>query len=154
DAALKSYAAALELFRSVGDRLGEANVLKAIGDVQQFRKENDAALKSYAAALELFRSVGDRLGEANVLAAQSRLQIQGGNIVQAEQDLAQVISIRRETGALFGEGADYGNFALALLNVGEKAKAKMYVLKAKAVFEKIGEPYYLQWVDRVLNACE
>lgn len=38
----------------------KANVLQAIGDVQQFRKENDAALASYAQALELFRRVGDR----------------------------------------------------------------------------------------------
>ena len=39
---------------------------KAIGDVQQFRKEMQAALVSYEQALELFRAVGDRLGEANV----------------------------------------------------------------------------------------
>ncbi|MBI4789528.1 MAG: tetratricopeptide repeat protein [Chloroflexi bacterium] len=75
DAALKSYAQALELFRSVGARLGEANVLQAIGDVQQFRKENDAALQSYAQALTLFRSVGDRLGEANVLASEGKLYL-------------------------------------------------------------------------------
>jgi hypothetical protein len=34
DAALQSYAQALDLFRAVGDRLGEANTRKAIGDVQ------------------------------------------------------------------------------------------------------------------------
>ncbi|MEW5721285.1 MAG: tetratricopeptide repeat protein, partial [Chloroflexota bacterium] len=36
----------------------QANVLQAIGDVQQFRDERDAALESYAQALALFRSVG------------------------------------------------------------------------------------------------
>ncbi|MBI5034325.1 MAG: tetratricopeptide repeat protein [Chloroflexi bacterium] len=82
DAALASYAQALELFRSVGDRLGEANVLKAIGDVQQFRKDNDAALASYAQALELFRSVGDRLGEANV-------QLAFGSIRRGERNLGE-----------------------------------------------------------------
>ncbi len=66
DAALKSYEQALQLFRQVGDKLGEANVLQAIGDVQQFRKEMDAALKSYEQALQLFRQVGAKLGEANV----------------------------------------------------------------------------------------
>jgi tetratricopeptide (TPR) repeat protein len=60
---------ALALFRAVGARLGEANTLKAIGDVQQFRKEIDAALDSYQQALALFRAVGDRLGEANTLLA-------------------------------------------------------------------------------------
>ena len=49
--------------------LGEANALKAIGDVQQFRKETNAALASYQHALDLFKSVGERLGEANALKA-------------------------------------------------------------------------------------
>ncbi|MBE7530860.1 MAG: hypothetical protein HS099_14145 [Ardenticatenaceae bacterium] len=64
-AALASYGQALELFRAVGSRLGEANTRQAIGDVQRFRDENEAALASYGQALELFRAVGDRLGEAN-----------------------------------------------------------------------------------------
>jgi tetratricopeptide (TPR) repeat protein len=67
DAALESYRQALDLFRATGSRLGEANTLKAIGDVQQFRDERDAALESYRQALDLFRATGSRLGEANVL---------------------------------------------------------------------------------------
>jgi AAA ATPase domain len=43
-AALDSYEQALTLFRQVGDRLGEANVRKAMGDVQQFRDDREAAL--------------------------------------------------------------------------------------------------------------
>ncbi len=45
----------------------KANVLQAIGDVQQFRKQMDAALTSYQEALKLFKAVGSNLGEANVL---------------------------------------------------------------------------------------
>ena len=67
DEALASYQQALGLFRAVGARLGEANTLQAIGDVQQFRKEMDEALASYQQALGLFRAVGSRLGEANTL---------------------------------------------------------------------------------------
>ncbi len=51
------------------DKQLEANTLKAIGDVQQFRDEREAALESYRQALELFRAVGDRLGEAYTLKA-------------------------------------------------------------------------------------
>ena len=63
DKALGSYEQALGLFREVGDRLGEANVLQAMGDVQNFRDERDKALGSYEQALGLFREVGDRLGK-------------------------------------------------------------------------------------------
>ena len=39
-------------------KLGEANVLQAMGDVLQFRDEREAALASYEQALSLFRQVG------------------------------------------------------------------------------------------------
>ena len=56
DAALESYAQALERFNAIGDR-----------------KELDAALESYAQALERFNAIGDRLGQANVLLSQGKL---------------------------------------------------------------------------------
>lgn len=56
----------------------KANVLQAMGDVLQFRKEMDAALERYEQALGLYCAVGDRLGEANVLAALSRLSLFSG----------------------------------------------------------------------------
>jgi hypothetical protein len=59
----------------IEDRQLEANVLQAIGDVQQFRDERDAAPKSYEQALQLFRAVGDRLGEANVYLAHCGAQL-------------------------------------------------------------------------------
>ena len=60
----------------MGSRLGEANVLQAMGDVQQFRKDMQAALASYEQALGLFREVGSRLGEANCYLAQGRVALQ------------------------------------------------------------------------------
>jgi hypothetical protein len=48
-----------------GSALERANVRKAMGDVQQFRKEMEAALASYQQALTLYQAVGARLGEAN-----------------------------------------------------------------------------------------
>jgi hypothetical protein len=59
----------------VSDNGLKANVRKAIGDVQQFRKENDAALASYAEALKLFRQVGAKLGEANTLQSMGKLEV-------------------------------------------------------------------------------
>ncbi|MBI2758396.1 MAG: tetratricopeptide repeat protein [Chloroflexi bacterium] len=154
DAALESYNEALKLFKAVGAKLGEANVRKAIGDVQQFRKENDAALESYNEALKLFKAVGAKLGEANVLAALCRLSLSSGNLETAEKQLDSVIAMRRQIGDIYSEGADYGNFAIALLNLGNKAKAKGYALKARDAFEKIGEPTVLKQIDGLIAACD
>ena len=154
DAALRSYQQALALYRAVGAKLGEANVLYEIGNVQQFRDDRDAALQSYQQALALFRAVGSRVGEANVLAALSLLSLQAGDLRAAEKLLEEAIALRRATGARYSEGADYFNFALALLNLGKRAEAKAYALKAKAVFDRLGEPHLVRQVDELIAGCE
>ncbi len=132
----------------------KANVLQAIGDVQNFRDERDAALESYSAALKLFRAVGARLGEANVLAVLSRIAIADGKVDEAEQQLSQIILTRRAIRDLYSEGADYGNFAIALLNNGHKEKAKYYALKARVIFEKIELPALVAMLDNVIQASD
>ena len=67
--ALERYETALAFYREIGDRLGEANTLKAIGDVLQFLDRRTEALERYEAALAFYREIGARLGEANTLQA-------------------------------------------------------------------------------------
>jgi|GEM_PF-521756 len=67
--ALKSYQEALTSFQEVGDYLGQAKVLAAIGDVQRVFAKQDDALASYEQALASFQQVGDGLGRAKVLQA-------------------------------------------------------------------------------------
>ncbi|MFC1465702.1 MAG: tetratricopeptide repeat protein [Candidatus Brachytrichaceae bacterium NZ_4S206] len=57
DAALASYAQALDLFRKIGDRLGEANVYLAIG-----RAQREAEL--FERAIALYRQIGDAYSTA------------------------------------------------------------------------------------------
>jgi tetratricopeptide (TPR) repeat protein len=68
-AALENYEEALVTFRAMKDQRGEANTLKAIGDVQSELGEKDTALKTYAEVLALYRELSDRQGEANTLKA-------------------------------------------------------------------------------------
>ena len=132
-AALASYQQALTLFQQVGFSLGEAYVRKAIGDILTFRKDNQAALASYQQALALFQQVGDRLGEANVLAAQSRILI----FEQPEQSqvlMERVLDLRRQIGDIYSEGADLGNYAIALLRHGDPKAALIYLTRARDLF--------------------
>jgi tetratricopeptide (TPR) repeat protein len=67
--ALLYYDEALILYRDLEDRLGEANTLRAIGDVLQFLNQCQAALSRYDEALTLYRDIGNRQGEAHSLRA-------------------------------------------------------------------------------------
>jgi tetratricopeptide (TPR) repeat protein len=149
DAALTSYHEALTLYRALGARLGEANVLQAIGDVQQFRDDRDAALTSYHEALTLYRALGDRLGEANVLAALSRLRLDD-DPAASQQLLEQALVLRRAINDRYSEGADLGNYGIALLQRGRGAEALPYLQRARAVFVELGMAHLVAQMDQLI----
>ncbi len=94
---------ALQAAQRLNDRLGEANTRKAMGDVQQFRKEMDAALQSYQQALTLFQAVGDRLGEANTLRAMGDVQQFRKEMDAALQSYQQALTLFQAVGDRLGE---------------------------------------------------
>jgi len=141
DAALASYAAALELFRAVGARLGEANALAAIGDVQSFRKEMEAALASYAAALELFRAVGARLGEANTLRAIGDVQRFRDEYDAALASYAAALGLYRAVGDRLGEANTLASMSRLALQQGRDEEARALLQQAVDLHAAIGDRY-------------
>ena len=140
---------ALDSARRSSDTTGEANVRKAIGDVQQFRKEMDAALTSYHEALTLYRALGARLGEANVLAALSRLRLDD-DPAASQQLLEQALVLRRAINDRYSEGADLGNYGIALLQRGRGAEALPYLQRARVVFAELGMANLVAQVDQLI----
>jgi hypothetical protein len=67
--ATSNHEHALELYRALGDQLGEANDLNKLGVVQYQTGDYRLAAASHEQALELRRALGDRLGEANAYTA-------------------------------------------------------------------------------------
>ncbi len=66
-ASLEKYEAALGLFRAVGDRLGEANVLLQMGDQARAARDYDRSRNYYDTTLQLYTMIGDRYSLARVL---------------------------------------------------------------------------------------
>ncbi len=94
---------ALQRFNDIGSLLGQANVLKAIGDVQQFRDDRDAALESYAQALQRFNDIGSLLGQANVLKAIGDVQQFRKELDAALESYAQALQRFNDIGSLLGQ---------------------------------------------------
>ncbi len=94
------YQQALEIYHEIGDRSGEANTLKAIGDVLQFLKRSTEALERYEQALNFYRDIGDRLGEANVLQELGKLE---ADRIQALEYLQQAQNLYVEIGDRYSQ---------------------------------------------------
>jgi tetratricopeptide (TPR) repeat protein len=144
-AALARYETAIAIYREVGARLGEANTLKAIGDVLQFLDQRQDALQRYETAIAIYREVGDRLGEANTLKAI-------GDVLQfldQRQDALQryetAIAIYREVGARLGEANVCDALALACVAQKDYDSALRFHQQALHIFQSIQSLYDEGW---------
>ena len=84
---------ALPIYRQIGDRLGEANAVQALGDVARMQARYEEATERYEQALPIYRQIGDRLGEATTLVSRARLAIATGEHPYAIAEMAEAIRI-------------------------------------------------------------
>ncbi|MBI4279194.1 MAG: CHAT domain-containing protein [Armatimonadetes bacterium] len=125
--------------RLAGERRLEANVLKAIGDVQNFRDERDAALKSYNEALGLYRQVGDKLGEANVLQAIGDVQNFRKEMDAALKSYNEALGLYRQVGDKLGEANIFLAVGRIALAAGDEQNGIQRLEHATGLFEVIGD---------------
>jgi tetratricopeptide (TPR) repeat protein len=139
DQATAQFQQALTLFEQVGDRLGEATTRRAIGDVQQFRKDLDAALASYQQALTLFEQVGSRLGEATTRQAIGDVQRFRADYDAALASYQQALTLFEQVGSRLGEA----NTRQAIGDVQQFRKdldaALASYQQALTLFEQVGD---------------
>ncbi|TVP66842.1 MAG: tetratricopeptide repeat protein [Leptolyngbya sp. LCM1.Bin17] len=152
DKALENYEQAIGLFRDVGSRLGEANTLKAIGDVLQFLDRRDEALENYEQAIGLFRDVGDRLGEANTLLGL-------GDLLSNREEALELYWAAQQ---LYGQiGNQYSQarnlrwfIAEAQVTLGQLSAAQSNLQDAAEMFNRIGLDNYRDETFRRIEALQ
>ncbi|HEU4322898.1 MAG TPA: tetratricopeptide repeat protein [Roseiflexaceae bacterium] len=94
---------ALTAAHRLKDWLAQANTLRVLGEVQQFRDEREAALQSYTIALQLYRAIGDRQGEATTLWCIGGIQRFQGEMQTAQTSYQAALELYQSLGERLGE---------------------------------------------------
>jgi tetratricopeptide (TPR) repeat protein len=117
---------ALVIFRKEERRLGEANALKALADIDYRRGNFDDAAERVAAALDLYRAESNLLGQANCVSRQAS--------IARQRKSEEVEFLYREAIRLYGEaGASLGH-GNCLFAMGEIAFENDNLAAAKELF--------------------
>lgn len=114
---------ALELFRAIGDKSGEAKALTSIGDSLLYVREMSTAFHYFNEALQLVRELGNKHSEGTLLHNIGTFYDYTGKNREALDYYTQALSLREEVGDKWGEAATLNNTALAYAKLNERQKA-------------------------------
>ncbi|MDQ7905786.1 BTAD domain-containing putative transcriptional regulator [Phytohabitans sp. ZYX-F-186] len=135
----RTHQAALGAARAAGDRLGEANLLRGLGQLRYEQDRLDDAAEFYGRALEAFRELGDLRGQADCLIGLASTHREEGRFPEALRllDEASRACARLEDTAGLAECA-YG-IGYVDREVGDFAGAEAALRRALAAYRRIGD---------------
>jgi CHAT domain-containing protein/Tfp pilus assembly protein PilF len=137
--AIVKYEEALKLYRSAGDRPGEAIILISIGRVYDDLGEKQKALEYYSQSLTFRREAGDRSGEAITLNNIGKVYSDMGENQKALEYYNQSLALFRAVGDLRGEALTLTNIGSVYEDLGEKQKALEYYNQSLPLFRAVGD---------------
>ncbi|MBE9181894.1 tetratricopeptide repeat protein [Oculatella sp. LEGE 06141] len=137
--ALELYQHAYDLAKKLGDRLGEAHALKAIGDVLEFLDRRSEALDNYEQALNFYCELGDRLGEAYTLLAIGDVLRFLRRSGEALANYEQALSLYRELGDRLGEAHTLKEIGGVLRFLARHTEALANYEQALSLYRELGD---------------
>jgi tetratricopeptide (TPR) repeat protein len=138
-AAAASQHESLDLFRRLGDRLGQAWALDELGLLQQQTGDHEAAAANLAQALQLHRELGSRHGESVALNSLGELSAATSAPGEARRYHSQALAIAREIGAPPQEARALAGIGRSLL-ADRPADAAGHLREALEIYQRIGSP--------------
>lgn len=136
--ALEKYETALALWRTVGDRAGEADTFFMIGAVYAALGEHEKAIDFFHQSLKLERAIGNRFGEARALINLSGVNSQLGEMQKALDYDTQALPLARAIGDRHMEALILSHMGGVYESLGEKEKALKAYDQALALWQATG----------------
>jgi len=137
--AFQSWEQALEIYRNIGDRRGEANTLDNLGSVYQFLGNYSNALDYYQQSLTIARDIGDRAGEAATLSSIGVVNRLLRNYRDALDYYQQSLAIARDVGDCIREGITLNNLGSVYQSLGNYRDALDYYQQSLAIARDVGD---------------
>jgi tetratricopeptide (TPR) repeat protein/transcriptional regulator with XRE-family HTH domain len=139
--AITRHHAATEAARHLGDRLGHANALNDLADVQRLTGEYPAATRDLEQALGLYRDLGDRLGQAHALLNLGAVRRLTGEYPAAVQALEQALGLYRDLGDRLGQAHTLHYLGAVRRLTGDYPAAAQALEHALGIYRDLGDGF-------------
>ncbi|MCL4252116.1 MAG: tetratricopeptide repeat protein, partial [Anaerolineae bacterium] len=130
---------ALPIYATIGDRLGQANTLKALGDLNVREDRLADARQAYEQALPIYATIGDRLGQANTFRSLADLAARENDHVAALNGYARSAALAEEIGSPYTAAIARASAAPSHAALGSHSEAVSALLEPLLFFDRIGD---------------
>jgi predicted ATPase len=136
----EALARALELFRELGDRQGEAETLEMLGAFNDYlRGSLNKAHKAYRKALGLYQELGNQQGAARTMAWLGRSVLNSGDLAEARTLLTEARRIAKMHHERISERSSLTGLAILAHLTGDSAGAVAKFQEAIALLQAMGD---------------
>jgi DNA-binding SARP family transcriptional activator len=142
DEARTQLMASLDLYRELGDRVGEARTHQNLCQVDESQDRPADALGRTEQALRLYRATGHQRGEASSLNNVGWYHALLGNYDQTRSYCRQALALSRKTGHRKVEAHAWDSIGYAEHHLGRHDEAATCYLHALNLFRELGDLYY------------
>jgi len=136
--ALRDAEVALEHYRDIGDREGEAEAISRVASGYSMLQRMDEARAAFGKSAAIYRSTGNAPKHAYVLFNQTASEIQLGLLESAAASLAEALAIFRKHGDRRGYAVCRTNQSVVALQLGDASEAKRLAELALADARALG----------------
>jgi serine/threonine protein kinase/tetratricopeptide (TPR) repeat protein len=139
DDSLRLTQDALAAYVSVGDRNGQANMLRNMGTIRLMQGDPSTALGYYQESLKLARQVGNLYSEGAATNQIATALERQGRHSEALEQYQKTLAIMRQVGNRFAESISLNNIANILWAQGDLEPARNMYIQASTIAQELGD---------------
>ena len=121
----------------IGDKLGQANTLQALGDIAVRTDDLKDAKDKYDKALEIFEQIDEKMGQANTLRSLGQWCVLEGELGMADSSLNEANELYISINELEGLSEVHLTRALVLIKRGEYVRSRDELNQCSVIREKV-----------------
>ncbi|MCG3207293.1 MAG: hypothetical protein FOGNACKC_00893 [Anaerolineae bacterium] len=146
-----AWESGLRLTVDAGDERGQANCIKALGDVHLRLAEYEAARQRYEEARPIYHAIGDRLGEANCIDSLGQVAMRQKDWPTAKITLQTGLKLYQAINSTYDLAWSHYFLGQVAVGQGDPATAQEYYQTALKLFETIGLQSQVKMVQQALT---
>jgi DNA-binding SARP family transcriptional activator len=150
----QTHRTALASCRAAGDLLGEAVMLRGLGQLHLYQDRYDDAADAFGRSRLLFARRGNASGEAAALAGLGTVHRVRAEFEEAYACYERALRSYQELGHRRGEAYAYGALGMVCLARDELARARDWFTSGLAIAEEIADPHRCALLTRYLGVVQ